>query len=302
MRTTSQFDPEIYGKPERLEGPAEHLAYLTGLRDLAATAQVDVPGLSEAIEAVESRRRIADDLRQRREDPRAAARRIADQLLSGDLDLDRAAAELAAAQQLAPDSPLASAVRLATERAPGAAFAQFAEALDADVILDQARGSAIETREAISKLRSRLDGIASADDAVAAGAKTASAWSTYAVDLIPRWRSCQQLIRRLRDLHLVSPLPLDLRPYAEIGRPDLRDHDVKDARRAGRPVRLLLDPECDAWVPTGPHTEDEARTFAAETREAAAEADQRDAEVADNLRGTGLGRSEPSMDRAVVRG
>jgi hypothetical protein len=123
------------------------------------------------------------------------------------------------------------------------------------------RAVVAEIIAATRKLRGPLEGINSAEEATAAGTKTANAWATYRSELLPKWKAAHELVKRLRVLHWIRPLPLDLAEFAQVGRPDLRVEDVRNARRAGRELLTLLDPLCDRWQLGGPYTEEEAAEF-----------------------------------------
>jgi hypothetical protein len=260
---TQTYDPKRYGKADRVNSH-EHESAIREIAALSEAADLELPGLSEAVHAMANSKAIAKELRQRREDPKAAANRIAEALVDGKIDLKEAAADLAAVESMGHDSLLASAVRRTVGKLPVRGWAEFTRQLDEIDVIATAKEAAAEVREEIIKLRPLLKDIHSGEDATAAGTKTAAAWARYKTELLPRWHAIHKLVQRLRDRHLIPPLPEGYRRAGVFGRYDLMDRDAQTARRAGRPIRPVLDEACDTWQPTGPHTEAEAIRFCKE--------------------------------------
>lgn len=256
----TKFDIEKYGKPERLE-PGEYAEVIEEISDIATTATVNLPGLAEATTAIAASKVIVAELSEQREKPDAAADRVARSLIDREIDLEGAARELALVEAMSPDSLLARAVRRTTAKIPARAFAEFGRRLADDDVMQLARTAAAETRDEIVKLRPTLKGVHDAEGATQKGPKVAAAWARYKTDLLPRYEAIHSLVRRLRQLHLVAPLPLKCEMAAMNGRYDKAEEDGRAARRAGRPIRPVLDEVCDTWIPTGPHTEAEVVEF-----------------------------------------
>lgn len=278
-----KFDPERYGKPERLEA-IEYADVIEEISDLATTANVELPGLAEAAAGVAGGKAIVAELSEQREKPGVAADRIARSLIDGEVDLEGAARELALVEAMAPGSLLAQAVRRTTAKIPARAFAEFSRRLEDEDVVQLARKEAAETREEIIKLRPALKGIHDAEEATQKGTKAAAAWAHYRTELLPRYEAIHELIGRLRKLHLVAPLPLECRMASMNGRYDKAEEDAQAARRAGRPVRKVLDEVCDAWISTGPHTEEEVVSFCRQVDEDAAASSNRRDSIADAMR------------------
>lgn len=286
------YDQDRYGKAEHLHGEHEYSEALEELAGLAETAKVNLPGLDIALDKVSKSNAIQREFRQHRERPEDAAARVARSLVAGELDLDGAARDLVLVEAMESNSLLAKAVKRTAAKIPSAAFREFQKSLDPDQVLEEARKSAAEARGAIVKLRPTLDGVRDAEQATSAGSKVASAWAKYKSDLLPRWEAAQKLVSRLRDFHLVPPLSLDVRRAARLGRIDLATADNKAAKRAGAPILELLDPCCDEWLPTGPHTQEEAEGFA-DLLEAAEQGDEkREAEISQRFGSGQRGRGK----------
>lgn len=282
---THTYDIETYGKPERLRGEHEYADYLEQIGALAEAAGVDLPGLDAARTKVATSRNIVTEFRRHREDPEDAASRVASALVAGEMDLDQAAAELVTVEAMGAESILAKAVKRTAAKIPAAAFSEFARQLDGEAILMAARESAASARQQILKLRGTLADVRNADQANARGSRTASAWAKYTTELLPRWQAAHDLVARLRDLHLIAPLPLTDRSAAKYGRFDIAQSDSRRARRAKQPIRLILDECCDAWAPTGPHTPAEAAKFCDEIANVEAAENARDQKIAEKLMG-----------------
>ncbi len=183
-----------------------------------------------------------------------------------------------------PGSILASAVKRTAAKVPAAAFNEFRQGLDGDEVLDEARESATAAREEIVALRSTLKGVRDAEQANARGSKVAAAWSRYTTEHLPKWQATHELIKRLRALHLIGPLPLTDRAAAAYGRFDLAQENTREAKRAGRPILRLLDEVCDEWYPTGPHTAEEAAAFCDQIKSSDHTLDRRDDKVMERFR------------------
>lgn len=288
------YDPETYGKPERPGNESEYSEVISELADLAEQAGVELPGIEEARTRVVTSKHIVQKFRSHRENPEDAAARIANALVVGDVDLDEAARELAHVEAMAPDSILARAVNRTAVKVPASAFSQFRRQLDGDKILGEARESAVSARKAIVGMRSLLNGVRSAEEANARGSKVAASWSRYTTELLPKWEAAHELVKRLRALHLIQPLPLTDRAAAMYGRFDLAQENTRQAKRAGRPILKLLDDVCDEWHPTGPHTAGEAAAFCDQIEASDRALDNKDAKIRERF------RSGPKSSKAAI--
>lgn len=253
--------PIEYPKPERLAHETEAQKILEKLGSLADQAGIDVPAIERGLELLTRTGRFTDELAARRETTSDTSKRIAQALVLGELDVDSAALEVARSEALRPDSVLARAIRRTPQLAAREAIAIFRRELDGDQVLEQARQCVADTLDAIRALRKPLKGIRDAEQATAAGHKVASAWATYQTELLPRWDAAHELVKTLRSYHWLKPLPIGAGVAFRWGRYDLAREDIIAARRADETILLLLDEICDAWLPGGPHTEQEALEF-----------------------------------------
>lgn len=273
-----------YPEPQTWDTPAMAEKFLARVAELAATAGVDLgAALPAGREAIERARRYKRELRERTTDRSAATRRIARLLAAGDVDLDGAAAQALTAEANAPGSLLARAVRQAEDLAIKQATSAVGSELDGEAVLRQAREVAADVLARIRELRPVLDGIADAEQATTAGRKTAEAWAKYHAELLPRWGAVHDLVKDLRAVHWIDPLPTELVQFARYGRPDLAREDRRAGKARGVPVRGLLDVCCDAWEPGGPHTEGEAAEFARTLDEARVTRAERDRQRVERL-------------------
>lgn len=261
MRQEAKPDPrpDRYPKPDKPAHAGDAAAILERVGELAERAGVEVPALTEGLEAIGRAGRFVAELRARSESPDAMTKRLARQLVAGDIDIDDAIAETHAAEALAPGGRVARAIRITPDLAATHAFAAVGAQLDQAALLDQARAVVTDVLAEVHKLRPLLAGIRNADQATGAGAQKAAAWANYTSDLLPRYHAVQKLVGLLRQLGWLAPLPLGYADYATHARPDLARADRVAARRGNRPILELLDEACDAWEPDGaPFTEEQA--------------------------------------------
>lgn len=254
------FAVDQYGKPERLVTPSEIESYLDELEELSTTAGILLE-FDTVREKIERTDRFRAEFAEARETRRATVKRLAGLLVDGEIDLKEAAMEATLAEATGGSTIISASISLSEEIAAQRALADFASSLPDD-LLDRAQARAAEVREQIIGLRDELDGIRDAEAATAAGSKTATAWASYRSELLPAFDATHELIKRLRAHHLLAPLPLAARDFSKYGRMDrARDarQEVQQAR--GEAIRPILDPICDDWIPTGPHSEKQALAF-----------------------------------------
>jgi hypothetical protein len=249
-----------YPKPDHPVSESEAADKLDAIAGLAHTIGLELPAVEAGREMVHRSRRFIDQAKAT-EDTSTAARRIARQLVAGDLDFDGAVTEAARVEAMQHGGVLARAVKQTEGLAAKRAFADIGRELDGEHTLEQARTIAADTLDQIRKLRVPLEGITDAEQATQAGTTTAKAWAAYKSELLPRWEATHQLVKLLRAQYWIDPLPIDT-AAVRYGRYDLAREDTRQAKgRTGQPIRVLLDPICDRWLPGGPYTEAEADQF-----------------------------------------
>lgn len=262
-------------KPATTNSAIEILEQAAELADLAG---VNLPTLAESRENIARAKDTQQAALAIREDEGGLIQRITHDLADGKLDLDQAAAEITTAQALARGSVLQRAVAKVEGVAVNNALTNFGASVHEDALLKELRKVVDDTLTAIRKLRPALKDISSAEEATKAGTKQATAWATYVNELLPKWNAAHDLTDLMRRQHWIKPLPVEFHRdtlgsagirYAprgpgwnsRVGRNDLRLEDLASAKRSGETIAVLLDERCDRWIPGGPYTEEEIRTF-----------------------------------------
>jgi hypothetical protein len=253
---TEHYEHPEYPRAKRPKNPTEAAATVAKLRHLADVAGVKITGLDQTEKRIAAAGDIRAEASQYAEDRETFRRRIAQSLAEGGLTLTKAAEEAVKNQSLQHGGIVWQAAQDSEGLAVQFAFDRLTEASDKHKLLAALKASVTKTLDAIRAHRETLDGITTADQAMAAGETQAKAWNDYANVQIPRWYAAVELADLTRDYHLIPPLPRRFQEHphtpplkARFGNYRLRANDLAKAHKHGDQILELLDPICDEWLP-----------------------------------------------------